>query len=135
MKIINCTWASTLDLYLCVRLIWKIEIGEGKTFVFEEWRDWEDCRVEDLMECEITEISDAVTDEEIDTYAHLIPDLVQEKDYTVYPESKLESIISFEELTYFQDYLDNKEEEYAFDEYYPEGDYLLDPELDPELND
>lgn len=108
MKIKNCTWARTGNAHLSTRIIWDIEIGKDKTFVYEEWRNWEDERVTDIMEYGITEVSDAVTDEEIDEYGReRLDDFIERQDCTEYPESRLEDIISFEELVWVEEHINN----------------------------
>ncbi len=101
----------TGDTRLSTRIIWEVEIGKGKTFVYEEWRNWEDERVTDIMEYGITEISDDVTDEEINMYGgERVDDFIERQDCTEYPESKLENIISFEELVWVEEHINNSNE-------------------------
>lgn len=109
MKVKNCTWAMTNDLYLNTRLNWEVEIGPNKTLTYEEWRDWEGERVSNV-EYGVTDVEGPVTDEEIDEYGEKLHDFIDEQDCTEYPDSPLEDIISFDELIWFEEYINNKDE-------------------------
>jgi hypothetical protein len=100
VKVIGCKYANTDSLYKATKLLWSIELNDGRVIEFDEWRDWEDSRVE--------EYGIIGLDSWPETEALLEPviDLVENEDYTDYTECELKDLLHWEDLEIFNEWVE-----------------------------
>jgi hypothetical protein len=101
MKVIGCKYAHTDSLYKSLKLLWFIKLKDGRSIEFEEWRDWEDSRVEEygISGLDSWSETDAIIDDVIN--------LVEKEDYTDYTECELKDLLHWEDLEIFNEWVEN----------------------------
>jgi hypothetical protein len=115
MKINKCRYTHTGSGYNTQAYIeWYVQLDDNREVIVSEWQDWEGCSIEAWT-------ADIDFNKEPELYKKCIS-LVEDGNYDYYEDTKRYSkkaLLEDQSVTWAE---------------YQDEDYLLDPELDPELN-
>jgi hypothetical protein len=115
MKIKKCRYAHTGSGYHTETYIeWYVQLDDNREVIVCEWQDWEGCRTDAW-------VHGIDYNEEEELYDSCMS-FVEDEDYDYYEDTK-----RYSKKALFEDQTNTWDE-------YQDQDYLLDPELDPELN-
>lgn len=115
MKILKSRYANTGEGYHTQTfIVWYLQLEDKRKVTVSEWQDWEGSR----LNCWVSDLEEDEGD-----LADRCSTFVEDRDYGSYEDFKRYS----KKVLLKEAEIDWAEE--------PFEDYLLDPELDPELND